>query len=70
MVNDEPKLGRIVPEQSQFLGHLPRGDNGARVELVSEILQSFAKYNETSIVTNQNFINITALPLSIILEVM
>lgn len=49
LVNDSPDLGRISLELRQLLGHLVRGDNKARTELVSKILQGLTKYNRTNI---------------------
>ena len=54
---------------SELLGHLAGGDNKARTELVSKILQGLLKYNETNIAVNQNCTTVLALPLPIILEV-
>ena len=68
-LNDGSDLGRISLELSQLLRHLAGGDNKARTELVSKILQGLTKYNETNIVASQNCTNVTALPLPIILEV-
>lgn len=66
-VSDDPELGRMAPELRQSPGHLARGDNRARAELVSGI-QGLTKYIETNIVANQKCTNGTALPLPIILE--
>lgn len=38
LVSDDPELGRIAPELRQFLAS---GDNGARAELVFELLSRF-----------------------------
>jgi hypothetical protein len=46
---------------AQLLEHLDIGDNKARTELDSKILQVLTKYNETNIVANQNS-TVTALP--------
>lgn len=62
LVNDSPDLGRISLEQSQLLGHLAGGDNKARTELVSRILQGVTKYNGTNIAANQNCSDSTAFP--------
>lgn len=62
-----PDLGRVSLELSLLLEHLAGGENKARAELVSDILQGLTKYNETNMVTNQNCSNV--LPLLIILEV-
>ena len=67
--NDNPELGRIVPKLRQSPEHLARGDNGARVELLSEILQGLTKYRETNIAKSQNCTNVSALPIIILLEV-
>ena len=61
-VSDDPELGRRAPELRQSPGHLARGDNRARAELVYVILQGLTKYKETNIAANQNCTNVTALP--------
>ena len=62
LVSDDSDLQRISLGLSHLLGHLAGGDNKARTELVSKILQGLTKYNETNIAANQNCTNVTALP--------
>ena len=64
-----PELGRVAPELRQSPGHLARGDNGTRAELLSQVLQGLTKYRETDITKHQNCINVSALPLTIILGI-
>lgn len=49
-----PDLGRTSLELSQLLGHLAGGDNKARTELASKILQGLTKYRETNKHSNQS----------------
>ena len=55
-INDGPDLGRMSLELSQLLGHLAGGNDKARMELVSKILQGLTKYNRTNKATKQNYV--------------
>jgi hypothetical protein len=69
LMSDNPDLEGTSLELNLLLGHLARGDNKARTELVSETLQGLIKYNYANLTTNQNCTNGTAFWLPIILEV-
>ena len=69
LMSDNPDLEGTSLELNLLLGHLARGDNKARTELVSKILQGLTKYNEMNIAANQICANVTALPPQVLLEV-